>query len=394
MSADDVKAGATSVPKPSLSTNAFFHVSDLMNLPPAEFLVEGLIEENSLVMVYASPSAGKSFLALGWAASIASGHPWLGRVVKQGSVFYIAGEGQYGLPKRIQAWQTHTGVDLSGAPLYVSKQPTNLSDATSTESLIDEIEELTARHGVPKLIVIDTFARNAGGIDENATADVSRFINNLDVVRGRLGCAILIVHHTGHSDPSRARGSSALPAAMDATFTLTSRSSQGAEKLVGLKQMKSKETEAAEELGLKLDVVTLAGLKDASGNDYTSAVFVEASLTAVTTGKASPVAMDAYRAAAYAAGVVDENDKFLGVANQAWADEFDLLYKAANPSVEKDSRRKAFQRAKKAMLNAGQIEIDGERVLPLGWDSMEIDDLVSRIKTRLSGNVGLNLKAA
>src|SRR5580704_10982572 len=80
-------------------------------------LVEGMIPERSLAVIYGQPASGKSFLALDLAYSVATGIPWLGRKVQHGPAVYIAGEGIGGLPKRIAAWKDAHGAQ-GGAEVH------------------------------------------------------------------------------------------------------------------------------------------------------------------------------------------------------------------------------------------------------------------------------------
>lgn len=76
--------------------------------------------------------------------------------------------------------------------------------------------------GFPSLFIIDTLARNFGGGDENSVQDMGRFVAVVDRLLVRFpGCAVMVVHHTGHNDKGRGRGSSALPAAADTIIGLS-----------------------------------------------------------------------------------------------------------------------------------------------------------------------------
>lgn len=176
-----------------------------------------------------------------------TGLAWLGREVTQGAVFYLAGEGHAGVSRRLKAWELHHGKSLANAPLFVSKTPAALMDAASAEAVTRAIEELCTAQGAPALIVIDTFARNMGEGDENSNADVGLFVNHLDQMKARLGCCVLLVHHTGHLEAQRARGSSALPAAMDSIFR-TDKKPNGPQ----LVHIKSKESELSATLALEV----------------------------------------------------------------------------------------------------------------------------------------------
>ena len=200
---------------------AFVSAGELTATPtPGSYLIDGIIETEALCLLFAPPSAGKSFVAISMAAAIATGSDWLGRGSKQGSVFYLAGEGHAGLARRLKAWELYSQSSLITAPLFVSKTPAALMNETSSLAVLGAIEALSALHGPPRLVVIDTFARNMGDGDENSNADVGVFINRIDNMRANLGCAVLIVHHVGHAATERARGASALHAAMDTVFRL------------------------------------------------------------------------------------------------------------------------------------------------------------------------------
>jgi len=69
------------------------------------FVIKGLLPEQSFVSMYGPSGSFKSFLALDWACHIASGIDWDGHKVKQGAVLYVAGEGGFGVTKRIRAWE-------------------------------------------------------------------------------------------------------------------------------------------------------------------------------------------------------------------------------------------------------------------------------------------------
>jgi predicted transcriptional regulator len=69
----------------------------------------------------------------------------------------------------------------------------------------------------PALVIIDTFARSAVGIDENSAQAVGQFIAAVDNIIKALECAALVVHHTGKD--GLMRGSSSLYSAADAVLS-------------------------------------------------------------------------------------------------------------------------------------------------------------------------------
>ena len=126
----------------------------LLSLPPPSYLIDHLLPENGLSVLYGPSGSGKTFLALDLALSAATGLPWLGRSVKRRTVIYVAAEGRGGLGARYRAWSVSRGrPDASGAlflPVAV-----NLLDAAEVRRLRDELTALPER---PGLVVVDTMA--------------------------------------------------------------------------------------------------------------------------------------------------------------------------------------------------------------------------------------------
>ena len=277
----------------------------------------------------------------------------MGREVEAGPVFYLAGEGHAGLSRRLKAWEEHHGVSLTNAPLFVSKVPASLMDVASAASVVKAIETLQLVHGQPALIVIDTFARNMGAGDENSNADIGLFVNHIDQMRLTLGCAVLLVHHTGHMEKDRARGGSALNAAMDASFQL--------EKKVGdtieLTQRKAKESELSEPLLFELKQVSLPGWLDAKGREMHSAVLVEKETRQAERMREKPLTpaqqqgMDSFYRAAVEHGIESESDPLTGVRLETWRQEFYRTSTADNAAAKK----KAFLRVRTDLVKLGRL---------------------------------------
>jgi putative DNA primase/helicase len=121
-------------------------VDHLINLPDPSWLIEGLIEEHVLGVLYGASGEGKSFVALDWALSVANDQRWCGRAVRPGPVIYVAAEGGRNIGKRIGAWKTANGIDrIEDAlvvmeavqffvPDHVEGSSTRLMDAVDLQS--------------------------------------------------------------------------------------------------------------------------------------------------------------------------------------------------------------------------------------------------------------------
>lgn len=183
---------------------------------PIEWLIDQVLEADSHAMIYGSPGHGKSFVAIDMASCIASGQPFHGRSVKQGAVFYIAGEGHKGLARRLHAWSKKNGTPPP-SNLFISETSLDLLHQKNAYHLCMLIQEVVDTTGTPPvLIIVDTLARNFSG-DENSAKDMGRIIKNIDYARQQWNASAIVIHHTskgGHGP----RGSTALPGAIDAEY--------------------------------------------------------------------------------------------------------------------------------------------------------------------------------
>jgi hypothetical protein len=203
-----------------------FTRADLVEFKPTDWLIEEWLVRGTLAGLVGPSGVGKSFLALDWACRVATGLPWFGGRTHRGGVFYLAGEGRQGLRKRIGAWERHFDAPVAGAPLYLSDNLPFLCEPSQALGTVDAIQawsdDLLFNHGgaEPALVVIDTVARAMGGANENSAEHMGQLIRAMDWLRESWGATVLAVHHTGHGDGDRARGSSAFRAALDSEFLL------------------------------------------------------------------------------------------------------------------------------------------------------------------------------
>jgi hypothetical protein len=220
---DQKRASATDTAnkmRPSKRRPLLRRLSDI-TLEPIQFLIDGLLPQGSLSMLFGDPGCGKSFVAIDIAMCIATGSSFHGKLVTRGTVIYIAGEGYYGLTQRAWAWAAYKEIPIEDAEIYISRTSVDIPDDDAREKLTSEIHSLIGDNGKPELIVLDTVARNFGGNDENSTKDMSAFITAVDAINAEFDCATLLVHHTGHADKSRARGAIALKGALDTEYRLS-----------------------------------------------------------------------------------------------------------------------------------------------------------------------------
>ena len=318
----------------------FTQVSDLKARPP-EYLVEGLLETNSLCLLFGDPGAAKSFVATDFAMSVATGTTFHGRKTKQGPVFVIAGEGHVGLPRRFHGWADDRACSLDGVPCFLSDRPAQLLDADSAGQVSEAIRALASRHGTPMLIIVDTLARNFGPGDENSNTDMGKFVAVLDSLRAEFpGCTIIVIHHTGHGDKGRARGAMALKGSLDCEYRL-----EKSGDLITLTNTKMKDAEAPPPITFKLEPVKLSsGAKSAVLRE------TEAPVKAAKLSPALLLAKETYLVAAESNGTW-ESGAFSGVQDCYWRERFYETHPGTNPAA----KRQAFNRARSSLLDLGLL---------------------------------------
>lgn len=188
-----------------------------LRMSAPSWLIKDFIESDSLSAFVGGFATGKSFLAIAALCSVATGADFFGRKTKKGAAIYLCGEGRSGIRRRLTAWEAHHGISLANADLHITSSAAALVDDQG-HPLVAACESAGVE---PSLIVIDTLARNYGFGDENSSADMGAFVGALDRLRMRFsGASILVVHHSGHADKSRARGSTAFMAALDSGYLI------------------------------------------------------------------------------------------------------------------------------------------------------------------------------
>lgn len=202
---------------PTLAPRHFhpFRVQDLPDVADLAFLVDGILPAGVVAEVHGAPGAGKSFVALAMALSIACDVPFLGRPVSRGPVLYIAGERFFGLRRRIEAWCTrHSVTNHDG--LRVMRDAPQLIDSINVGAFRRALRQLSF---APTLIVIDTLSRCLTGADENGQRDMSKAIEAMDAVRDQTGATLLLIHHTRKAGDLE-RGSNLLRGAADVMMSV------------------------------------------------------------------------------------------------------------------------------------------------------------------------------
>jgi hypothetical protein len=182
-------------PRPHLR-DRLLSLSALGKLPPIEPLIDGLVYRRTLAQLSGSAGSYKSFVALGWACTVA---------LAGGRVVYVAPEGAEGLYVRTHAWCQFHGVDPAAIDerVRVLPAPIQLGNVIDVGEAIDVMRDTAGT-----LLVLDTRARCTLGMEENSATEQGRAIAAVEAMIAGTDGSVLALHHSGRQGDN-GRGSSA-----------------------------------------------------------------------------------------------------------------------------------------------------------------------------------------
>ncbi len=332
----------------------------------SQWLIKDHIELKSLGMLFGAPASAKSFIAMDIAFCIAVGIDWNGSPTEQGNVVYLAGEGHNGIGKRIKALELK--YKTKACNLFLSTSPASLSSEDNVELVYDAIQ---ASCSDPTLIVIDTLHRNFGDADENSSKDVSNFLYLVTKLMNATNAAILIIHHSGHGDKSRGRGSSSIKAALDVEYQISK-----AKECVTMTCTKAKEFQEPDPVAFKLVTTPIPAWLDDDGKQIESAVLESTTYTASSKSAGSTLTANEKttlksltdsintKGTLVSKVMSDKRPELIGqkyIHIDAWKpDAYEQINQNNGGSNKPDSNIKAFTRAKDKLLKLGEIETESK----------------------------------
>ena len=222
---------------------------EMLDQPPVEWLIDGLLPAGVMASLTGKWGTGKSFLAAAWACSIATGRDWLNFRTKAGAAVYVAAEGYKS--ERLEAYALRWPLDGMTPRLWFRRTKLALAQPQEVADFIHQVRDLPNQ---PRLIVLDTLARCSVGLKENDASDMAMVVDGAAKLIEATGATVLFLHHPPHDSvggsQERGRGSSAIDAACDTTLILT-KGSAGLQ----LKVTKQKDGELPDPLDLTLTKV-------------------------------------------------------------------------------------------------------------------------------------------
>jgi len=183
--------------------------------PPIDYIVDDLVTNSSVNVIYGEPGSKKTYTALSLAVCVATGQNWLGFKTRKNAVLILDEEsGEKRLSRRLgEAIRGESG-DTTCLIFYTSLAGFKLDDPVDPILIQALIEQSGAR-----LVIIDALADIMDG-DENDKKDVQPVFNALRKIAERTDSAILVIHHSNKAGGYR--GSSAIKGSIDLMIQVTS----------------------------------------------------------------------------------------------------------------------------------------------------------------------------
>lgn len=199
-----------------------YSVTEFLQRPKKKWLIDNLLGEQDMVMIFGEAGTGKTFAALALAFSAALGRRFACKfeATRPLKVAYCAGEGQNGLVNRLTAattafdgWQGDNQA-LLDQNLSIYADAPQLFNSDVQQSIYNFVTEWQAGQAGPlDLLIVDTLHSATYGADENNAKDAGLIIQAAKYAVQALGCAVVLVHHANRA--GKYRGSSAFHGAMD-----------------------------------------------------------------------------------------------------------------------------------------------------------------------------------
>lgn len=319
---------------------------------PPEWLVQGVLPQAEMGVVYGESGSGKTFAVLDIVGAIARGTPWRGRHVRQGSIVYVCAEGAGGFRNRLKAYARHNNLELDTLPIGVVGDAPNMMAKEDVKALLASIKLF----GEPAVIVLDTLAQVTAGANENSGEDMGLALAHAKALHKHTGALVLWVHHSGKDASRGARGWSGIKGALDVEIEVV-RSEN--DRVLTVTKMKDGEDGA--EFGFKLHQIVLA--MDEHGEEVSSCVVEhnDRSVRDVKRAHSEPkganerlVLRILHDLASLADGSTEITTLVSKVVDEMPYDE---------QSGKRDRRREVAIRALESLREAGRVSLEGGKAV-------------------------------
>jgi hypothetical protein len=304
--------------------------------------IKGVIS-GGVGMIFGDSNTGKTLVAVDMAWHLAIGQPWAGRKTDLLPVIYVATEAARSIERRFIAAQAARGAPIPAGMLALVDGAVSFRNSAD----IDRLIELARRMGHSGVLFGDTFANMCDGADENSVGEMAPVLANAARFERETGWTVVFVHHANKS--GQYRGSSSIRARLD--FVIEIRASESGE----IKAISDKLRDATKGPICSMKISTVEIGQDGYGDPLSTPL-----ATVVTTGPSAITALP--RKAGREVMLLDVFRQLLAESSGAPVEEKTLRARfsaALGLGVAEAARRKAFDRARKMLEQAGEVVVHG-----------------------------------
>ncbi|MFM9163388.1 MAG: AAA family ATPase, partial [Methylocystis sp.] len=204
--------------------SGFIFDGDILPKPPPE-LVKGLVPASGICFIGGQSGAGKTFIAVDLATSLASGIAFFShKIVQRVGVAILAGEGAHTLASRISVAREKKVGDKPLPIAWLADVP-NLANRRELNNMIQRLrcldQEFRDRHGFRLgAVICDTLAACFAIEDENDNSKAAEVLRSLKLIADQLNLVVIPIHHYGKAADTGLRGASAWHAGSDVVLSV------------------------------------------------------------------------------------------------------------------------------------------------------------------------------
>ena len=188
--------------------------------PPPAIIEDGILLDETLLLIIGPPKVGKTFLAFNLATALVSGRSFACfKIRSEHKVVILSAEGGY-FPNRKRIRRITKGLTKEQLHnvSYCSNARAKLDDEEDYEKLLEELEWIS-----PDVLMIDPLIR-FHSVDENSSSSMAGVLGKIRELMYSVGMSVILIHHTGKQVSRGGRGSSIITGEYDSAIYMARRS--------------------------------------------------------------------------------------------------------------------------------------------------------------------------
>jgi hypothetical protein len=345
---EDQPEDSTPAPSRPAARLEFLSPAQCADMPPRGYVIKGLIAPGDVGCIFGAPGAGKSLLAPALGYAVAQGRAAFGMRTRAGRVLYVAAEDIRGMHGRTQSLRRRYG---EADEFLVGAIDDLLSDGSpDLKALLALVKETR-----PTMIIIDTLAAAFPGLEENSPDGMSTVVG----VGRRLaahGAAVVFIHHDRKDGAPMPRGHSLFNGALDFALQLKPKDTDG---IVRGTLTKNRNGTIDREFAFRIGIEVMG--EDSDGDPITFAVCEE---LAAGTAPRRPKLSGAERAALGVLLAMIDRTGAAAVDENEWRERC-IDGREVSAANDRDSRKRAFNRAFQGLMRTGALSTGNGMVCPV-----------------------------